>query len=184
MNYNQNTFTGPSFSLKNRFLRFFWNNIYIILFKYSPRQFFLWRSLLLKCFGAKIGVGVHIYPKVKIWAPWNIEIGNNVGISDGAVLYSQDKIKIGDRTVISENTYICTGTHDYRDKGFKLYTRPIIIAEDCWLSYGVFVHPGIIISQGVIIGACSVVIKNLSECSVYSGNPCKKIKNRYDNNKN
>lgn len=182
MDYNKDTFTGPSFSLRNRILRFIWGFVNSIFFKLSPRSFHIWRVFLLRCFGAKIGKGVHIYSKVKIWAPWNLEIGNNVGIANGVYLYSQNKIKVGHRTIISENAYISTGTHDYNDPGNKLITKPITIEEDCWLAVGVFVHPGIRIPKGVIVGACSVVVKNPLEWSIYAGNPCQKLKNRNKRN--
>lgn len=182
--HNINTYTGPSFSLKNRIERLIWTICYGLLFRYSPRPFHIWRTSLLRLFGAKIGNGAHIYPKVSIWAPWNLEIGNNVGIANGTYLYNQDKIHIGHRAIISENVYVCTGTHDYNDPGNRLITKPIRIGEDCWLAVGTFVHPGIHIFDGVIVGACSVVVKDLPEWSVCSGNPCKKLKDRKRRNEN
>jgi len=113
---NTNTYNEPSFSLQNRLLRTFWNIVYVLFFKYSPRPFHFWRSFLLRSFNAKIGKGVHIYPKVIIWAPWNLEIADEVGVGNGAILYSQDKIKIGYRAIISQGTHVCTGTHDYEKK--------------------------------------------------------------------
>ena len=66
---NQDTFTGASFSLKNRLGRVLWLIVEFALFKYSPKPMHGWRSFLLICFGAKVGKGVHVYPKVKIWGP-------------------------------------------------------------------------------------------------------------------
>lgn len=173
---NLNTFTGASFPLRNRLRRAVWGVIYIFLFRFSPRPVHKWRSFLLRLFGATVGKGVHVYPGVKIWAPWNLEIGDNVGIADGVTLYTQDKIKISDRCVISQNSYLCTGTHDYTTMGYELYTRPIFIDHDCWLAAGVFVHPGVSFQPGTVVGAHSVVTKNLPAWSVCAGNPCVFIK--------
>jgi putative colanic acid biosynthesis acetyltransferase WcaF len=176
--HNQNTFTGPSFSLRNRFSRVLWGLVEIILFRYSPKPLFKWRSFLLRCFGAKIGKGVHVYPKAKIWAPWNIELGDKCGVSNGAILYSQGKIIIGEKTVISQGSHLVTGTHDYNQSGFPLVTSPIIIGDNVWIAAEVFIHPGIKIGTGCIIGARSVVIKDMPEWMVCTGHPCQPIKKR------
>lgn len=175
---NQDTFTGASFSLKNRVARLIWNWVYIIFFKYSPRPFHSWRSFLLRLFGAKVGKGVHVYPKVRIWAPWNLLIEDESGIADGVTLYSQDKIYIGKRVVISQGAHLCTGTHDYTKKGFPLVTSPITIQSNVWITTDVFVHPGIEIGEGAVIGVRSVVTSNLPAWMVCVGFPCKPIKKR------
>lgn len=176
--YNQDTYTSASFPLANRLQRVVWGLVYILLFRYSPRPFHGWRTLLLRLFGAKIGKGVHVYPAVKIWAPWNIEIGDESGIANGVNLYSQGRITVGKRAVISQGTYICTGTHDYTRKGHPLYTLPIRIEAYAWVAADVFVHPGVTIAEGAVIGARSVVTKDMPAWTVCAGHPCKPIKER------
>jgi putative colanic acid biosynthesis acetyltransferase WcaF len=180
--YNTDTYTGPSFSLKNRIRRVIWYIFYLGLFKYSPRFFHSWRSFVLRCFGAKIGKGVHIYPKVIIWAPWNLEIADNVGIANGVNLYSQGKIIIGKKSIISQGSFICTGSHDYRKKGNPLITKAIIIKDNVWIAAECFIHPGSIINSGAIIGARSVVSNEIPSWSVCVGFPCKFIKKRETEN--
>ena len=176
--HNTDTFTGPSFSLKNRMGRVFWNIATILFFRYSPKPLFGWRSFLLRCFGAKIESGVHIYPGVKIWAPWNIVLGKECGIANGVILYSQAKISIGNRTVISQGSHLVAGTHDYTKPGFPLIAMPIHIGDHVWIAADVFIHPGIVIGNGCVIGARSVVIKNMPEWMVCTGHPCIPIKER------
>src|SRR5678815_3426824 len=100
--HNQDTHTGPSFSLGNRVARLVWMIAGSIFFKLSPKPFHAWRAFVLRCFGAKVGKGVHIYPGVKIWAPWNLSFGDQCGVANGVTLYSQGKISIGPRAVISQ----------------------------------------------------------------------------------
>ena len=176
--HNQDTFSGPSFSLKNRLLRVVWGIVGAVLFSLSPKPFHGWRAFLLRCFGARIGAGAHVYPGVKIWAPWNIEIGEQTGIANGVILYSQGKITIGRKTVISQGAHLCAGTHDYTQPGFPLITKPIVIGSDCWLAADVFVHPGVTIHGGAVIGARSVVAKDMPAWMVSSGFPCRPIKER------
>lgn len=138
----------------------------------------MWRSFLLKLFGAKVGKGVHIYPKVRIWAPWNVELGDECGVANDVTLYSQGKISIGRRCVISQGAHIVAGTHDYTKRGFPLTTFPVNIGDHVWVAAEAFIHPGITIGIGSVIGARSVVTKDMPEWMVCAGHPCKPIKER------
>lgn len=175
---NQDTFTGPSFSFANRAARILWSFVALFFFRLSPKPFHQWRSFLLRCFGAKVGKGVHVYPRVDIWAPWNLELHDECGIGNGAILYSQGKISVGRRAVISQGVNLCTGTHDYTRLGSPLITKPIFVGENAWIAAEVFVHPGVTIAAGCVIGARSVVISDMPEWMVCAGHPCKPIKRR------
>lgn len=166
------------FSFCQQFARIIWCVCENTLFRLSPRPFHRWRCFLLRCFGATLGSGVHPYPGMRVWAPWNLYVGDNVGIADGVYLYSMNVIKLGDRTILSQEAFLCAGTHDYYSRVYPLVTKPIAIGSDCWISARVFVHPGVNIADGVVVGACSVVIKSLPPWSVFSGNPCVFIKER------
>lgn len=175
---SRDTFSGPSFSLQNRLGRLCWQIISLILFRYTPNPLHGWRSFLLRCFGAKVGRGVHVYPGVKIWAPWNLTLGDQCGIGNGVNLYSQGIITVGKRAVVSQGTHLCAGTHDYTKPGFPLLTAPIIVGDQAWIAAEAFVHPGVIIGEGCVIGARSVVTKNMPPWMVCTGHPCKPIKER------
>ena len=87
-----------------------------------------------------------------------------------------DLIKIGEFSVISQGAYLCAGTHDFNSKNFQIQTKPILIGVRVWVCAEAFIHPGIVISDGVVVGARAVVTKSLLEAwMVYSGNPCKRI---------
>ncbi|RZK38700.1 MAG: putative colanic acid biosynthesis acetyltransferase [Hymenobacter sp.] len=178
MPINTDTVTGPSFSLRNRLGRLVWGVFSVVLFRCSPRPLHAWRSFLLRCFGAKVGVGVHVYPGAKIWAPWNLELGDACAVASGVTLYSQGKIVIGPRAVISQGAHLVTGTHDYSDPGFPLTTKPISIGAYVWVAAESFIHPGVTINTGCVIGARSVVTKDMPEWMVCSGHPCIPIKPR------
>ncbi len=176
--YNQDTHIGPSFSLRNRFARVIWGVVAAVFFKLSPKPLHRWRAFILRCFGAKIGRGVHVYPDAKIWAPWNLELADECGVANGAILYSQGKITIGYRAVISQGAHLVTGTHDYNKPGFPLITKPIHIGDQAWIAAEAFVHPGVVIGEGCVIGARSVVVKDMPPWTVCAGHPCKPLKER------
>ena len=178
MGINVDTHTGPSFSLRNRLGRIVWGLTSFLLFRFSPKPLHAWRSFLLRCFGAKVGHGVHVYPGVKIWAPWNLELEDESGIASGVILYSQGKITIGKRTVVSQGAHLVTGTHDYSDVGFPLITKPIRIGDYAWIATEAFIHPGVTIGAGCVIGARSVVNRDMPAWMVCAGHPCKPLKAR------
>lgn len=178
MTINSNTFVGPSFPLINRIRRCMWWAGYILFFRITPVPLHGWRNFLLKLFGAKIGRNVHIYPGVKIWAPWNLVCGDEVGIGNGAIIYNQGIITLGYRVVISQGAHLCAGTHDYNHPGHTLITKPIIIGDRVWIAAEAFVHPGITIYEGAVIGARSVVTKDMPAWTVCAGHPCRPIKPR------
>ena len=159
-------------------MRLVWNFVYLVFFKYSPRPLHMWRSFILRLFGADIGKGVHVYPKVIIWAPWQLIIGDETGIANGTILYSQGIIKLGKRVVISQGSHLCAGTHDFTKKGFPLITKPITIEDNVWIAAESFIHPGVTIHEGAVIGARSVVTKDIPTWMVCAGNPCKPLKVR------
>ena len=174
----RDAFTGPSFPLSNRLSRAAWNVAYVTLFRLSPRPCHWWRAWLLGLFGARLGRGCHIYPKAVIWAPWNLVCADEVGVGDGAILYNQASIRLGKRVVISQGAHLCTGTHDYTSDRFPLVARPIVVGDLAWVAAEAFVHPGVTIGAGAVIGARSVVTKDIPAWTVCAGHPCKPLKER------
>jgi putative colanic acid biosynthesis acetyltransferase WcaF len=169
----------PSFSLGHRARRAIWGMAYLLLFRPSPRPLHRWRAFLLRAFGARIGQGCHVYPAAKVWAPWNLRLGNFVGIGDGANLYSMDIIDIGDYAVVSQGAYLCGGTHDYNSANFQLVVRPIVIGAHAWICAEAFLHPGTLVPEGAVIGARAVAKGALPDAwSVYAGHPCRKVGER------
>jgi putative colanic acid biosynthesis acetyltransferase WcaF len=181
---NTNSLVDPSFTFGNRSYRWVWGLIQLTVFRFSPRVFHRWRCFLLKIFGAKIGDSCHIYPGASIWLPKNLVLGDNVALGDGTFIYNIGLVAIGDRSIVSRGTVICTGTHDYSSRSFQLIQMPIKIGRDVWVCMEVFVHPGVEIADGVVVGARSNVTKSLLvKETVSGGNPCRNIKRRYSNEK-
>lgn len=169
-------YTQPSFSLGHRLRRLVWNVVYALAFRPSPRVMHGWRAWLLRRFGAAVGPGCHVYPGARIWAPWNLHLGSHVGVADGAILYCMDRMEIGDYAVISQGAHLCGGTHDYNSANFQLIVRPIKVGRHAWICAEAFLHPGVSVADGVVVGARAVVTSGLTEpWTVYSGHPCRKV---------
>ncbi|WP_303316561.1 putative colanic acid biosynthesis acetyltransferase [Flavivirga abyssicola] len=155
-----------------------WWAVQALLFRPSPQLLYGWRRFLLRLFGARIGKNVIIRPTVQIVYPWKVSIGDYSWIGDDVNLYSLGEINIGENTVISQKSYLCTGTHDYKRKDFPIRNAKIIIENNCWIATDVFIAPGITIGKGTVVGARSSVFNDLPEMKICIGNPAKPIKDR------
>ncbi|MEL6671263.1 MAG: putative colanic acid biosynthesis acetyltransferase [Bacteroidota bacterium] len=155
-----------------------WWLVHFFLFKPSPQFMYGWRRFLLRSFGAKVGKGVLLRPSCSITYPWKVEIGEDSWIGDEVVLYSLGQITIGANAVVSQRSYICTGSHDYLDTAFGIYAQPIIIEEEAWLATDVFVAPGLRIGAGTVVGARSSVLHDLPAGKICIGSPARVIKDR------
>jgi putative colanic acid biosynthesis acetyltransferase WcaF len=137
----------------------------------TPQYMFGWRRLALILFGSKIGSNVLIRPGVRVTYPWNLMIGDYVWIGDNVTLYSVAEISIGSHSVVSQEAYLCAGTHDYRDVSFRFVSAPIQIARECWIGARAFIGPGVEIAHASVIGAGSIVMKKVDAGTIVAGNP-------------
>jgi putative colanic acid biosynthesis acetyltransferase WcaF len=163
-------------SVEIKFLRILWFLFGFIF--YLPRQFSPVRILLLRIFGAKIGKACLICANVKVWMPWNLELSDYVAIGKGVEIYNFGKVSIGSQSLISQRSYLCTASHDYNHPHFPLIWKNIEIGSQCWVAAESFIGPGVKIGDGSIIGARSVVTKDIASWQVCAGNPSKVIKSR------
>jgi putative colanic acid biosynthesis acetyltransferase WcaF len=122
-----------------------------------------------------------VYPSVHIWAPWNLETGRTVGIGDGAWIYNPDRIILEDFAIISQDAFLCAASHDYTQWTFPLITAQVRVSRHAWVAARAFVHMGVTIGEGCVIGAGSVVTRDTPPWTVCAGNPCKTIRS-YDKN--
>jgi putative colanic acid biosynthesis acetyltransferase WcaF len=150
-----------------------WWLVQAIAFPLSLHNAHRFRCGLLRLFGAKIGQGVNIRPTARFTYPWKVVIGDYSWIGDDVVIYSLDEVKIGSQTVISQQCYLCTGSHDHQDPAFSLITAPILIGNGVWIAADCFIAPGVKIGANVVIGARSSVFQDIAPEQVAWGTPCR-----------
>ncbi len=131
------------------------------------------RCAILRLFGARIGKGVLIRPTARFTYPWKVVIGDYSWIGDDVVLYSLDEINIGSHCVISQKSYICTGSHDIKDPAFGLKTKKVAIGNGAWVATDCFIAPGVTIGANAVIGARSSVLTDMPNGQVCWGTPCR-----------
>lgn len=164
------------FSLRNRAARQVWNVAWLLLFRPTPRPFHAWRRLVLRAFGAQIDARAHVYAGARIWAPWNLVVGREAGIADGADIYNADRIEIGEYAVVSQGAYLCGASHDHTSLDFPLISAPIVVGPRAWIAARSIVQMGVTIGEGCVIGAGSVVTRDMPAWTVCAGVPCRPMK--------
>ncbi|MCI9243400.1 MAG: sugar O-acetyltransferase [Lawsonibacter sp.] len=134
------------------------------------------RTLLREMF-AEIGEGCCIEaPLHANWGGRFVHFGRNVYANFNLTLVDDTHIHVGDFTQFGPNVVLATAGHpicpELRERGFQ-YNAPIRIGRNCWLGAGVVVVPGVTIGDNVVVGAGSVVTRDLPDNVVAVGNPCK-----------
>ncbi len=171
--YN-NSWYKPGASL---FSRAVWYSVNICFFNsYFP--FYSFKIFLLRLFGAKVGTGVVIKPKVNIKYPWNLSIGNHVWIGENVWLDSLGKLSIGSNCCISQGAMLICGNHNYKKSTFDLMIGAILLEEGVWIGAGAMVCSGVTCNSHSVLTAGSVASDMLEPYSIYQGNPAVKIKDR------
>ena len=145
-----------------------WRVFNALVFPLLPRGL---RTFSLRMFGAKIGKDCLFKRQAKFYAPWNFRCGNAVCIGPRVEIYNKDVVGIGNNVVISQDAWLCTASHDVASSRMELKTRPIRIGNNVWIAAKAAILPGVEIGDGVVIGACSVIAKNIKPWLVVVGNP-------------
>lgn len=110
---------------------------------------------------------------------YNIEAGEKVFFNFNCVVLDVMKVSIGSRTLFGPNVQIYTATHpiNFKERAIGLeYAKPITIGEDVWIGGSVIICPGVTIGDRVVIGAGSVVTKDIPADVFAAGNPCRVIR--------
>jgi putative colanic acid biosynthesis acetyltransferase WcaF len=136
------------------------------------------RRFLLVCFGAKLARNVSVHNTARIHCPWNLEMKEKSSLGEYSWIYTLGRISVGECSCVGQHVFLLTGTHDYTDTTFPLVIKPIEIGYGCWLAVGARILPGVTIGDYAVIGAGSVVAKNVEPWAVVAGNPARFIKKR------
>ena len=135
------------------------------------------RSKLLKEMFAEIGDGCYIEPPLRAnWGGHFVHFGKNIYANFNLTLVDDTHIYVGDATMFVPNVTIATAGHpilpELREQAYQ-YNMPVRIVKNCWLGAGVIVMPGVTIGDNTVIGAGSIVTKDIPANVVAVGNPCR-----------
>lgn len=158
--------------------RWLWLVVQSTLFRWSPRPNHGFRVGLLKLFGAEISGPVVIFPTARVTFPWKLSLAPQSMIGPHVILYNLATIRLESGANLSQYCHLCAGTHDFTRWAMPLIAQPIVIGRNTWLGADVFVGPGVTIGELCVVGARSVVVKDLPPRQVCIGAPCHPIRER------
>ena len=135
------------------------------------------RQKMLKEMFAEIGENCYIEPPLRAnWGGHFVHFGKNIYANFNLTLVDDTHIYVGDATMFGPNVTIATAGHpilpELREQAYQ-FNMPVHIGRNCWLGAGVIVMPGVTIGDNTVIGAGSVVTKDIPANVVAVGNPCR-----------
>lgn len=170
----ENKWYNPGSPVK-RVLWYFFNALFL-LNPYNP--FSGLKVFVLRLFGAKIGENVVIKPRVNIKYPWFLSIGTNSWIGEGVWIDNLGTVEIGNNVCISQGALLLSGNHNYKKASFDLMVGEIKIRDGAWIGAKTIVTGGVCCSELAILTAGSVANGNLEAAKIYKGNPAIIIRDR------
>jgi putative colanic acid biosynthesis acetyltransferase WcaF len=133
---------------------------------------------VLRGFGARIGQHVVVKPNVRIKFPWRLVTGDHVWIGQGTWIDNLAEVTLGSHVCLSQNVYLCTGSHDHHKPSFDLITKPITVADGGWICAGSILLPGTTVGREAIVSAGSVAQGEIPEGAIVKGNPAVQVGGR------
>jgi putative colanic acid biosynthesis acetyltransferase WcaF len=158
-------------TLKENIARVMWMTFGAVAWKLLPPA----RSTLIRIFGGKVGRACRFGSRVEVTIPWNVTIGDNVRVREGAIIYSLGPITIGDHSVLDSRAHLCAGTHDMTDPTFPLVKPPITLGKRCFIGIDAYVAPDVELGDDCRVWPRTSVYKSAPEGTCLKGNPARPI---------
>ena len=155
-----------------------WRVIGETVFRLIPSPLASFRNTVLGLFGAKLGHGVFVHPSCRIYAPWNLTLGDRSCLSARVDCYSVAEVVIGADVTVSQDAFLCTASHDIDRADRRLVTGPIRIDRGAWVFARATILPGVTVGEGAVVAACAVVTHDVASHSVVAGNPARHVRQR------
>lgn len=167
---------------------------------YTPGRSFLWQVLwlffglplfrtpwlpfsglrvaLLRAFGAKIGTGVVIHSEVSVKYPWHLRVGDDCWVGERVWIDNLTTVQLGSDVCLSQDCYICTGNHNWSDPAFELIVQGVELGNASWAAARSVLLPGVVLGEGAIAGAGSVITRSVPPWEIHTGNPAAFVRRR------
>lgn len=169
---------GFPYSLREYVRRFAWEWVQRTFIRFSPRRAHGWRRFWLRLFGAKMTSTSATKATTKVTHPWLLEMGEQAWVADNVTIYNLGPISIGSHTTISQDAYLCAGTHDYTKPSLPLLRPTLKVGDGVWICAGAFIGPGVTVGNNAVVGARAVVMQDVPAGMIAAGNPARAIKPR------
>ena len=120
------------------------------------------RVAVLRAFGATIGTGVKLRAGVRVHWPWKLTIGDDTWIGERVWILNLEPVTIGSDVCVSQDAFLCTGSHDHRSPSFEFDNAPIRIEDGAWVAARATVLRGVTVGADAVVGATALVTKDVA----------------------
>lgn len=174
----QTQFSRSGWSLGVKLRRALWTPFHLLFLPGTGRYLSPLRVAALKLFGARIEGPVLVMDGVKVWHPWSLVMAPHSTLGRGVEVYNFADISIGEQATVSQDTYLCTASHDHEHPHMPLIYKPITVGAQSWIAARCFVGPGVTVGEGAVLAACTVAVKDVPAWTVVGGNPARALRRR------
>lgn len=162
----------------DRFLRVLWEWCWFVFCIWTPKPLNPWRLFWLRAFDAKIDGKPFVHQRARIAVPWKLTLHDRACLGDRANVYTLGEVEIGARATVAQEAYLSTGSHDFSQPTMPLVTAKITIGDDAFIGARAFILPGVSVGARSVVGAGSIVTRDVPENVFAAGNPCKVLRPR------
>ncbi len=134
-----------------------------------------YNALIKELFVDGIGENSRIMPPLTVVRAKNVKIGKNVVVMNNCLMMSAGGITIEDNVLVAANSQLISNNHDLYKRSI-ITCKPIHLKSNCWIGAGSTILPGVTIGKNAVVGAGSVVTKDVPDDCIAVGNPAKVIK--------
>ncbi|MBZ4033605.1 putative colanic acid biosynthesis acetyltransferase [Flavobacterium sp. 17A] len=176
--YSQNSPYDSPWTISKRVKMLLWEYVWLLFCVWTPKPANAWRLFWLRLFGCKIYGKPFVHQRARIQIPWNLILHDRACLGDRTNAYTLGIIEIFEGATVAQEVYLCSGTHAFENPSMNLITKKITIGKGVFIGVRAIVMPGVTIEENAIVGAGSLVTKNVEKNNVVAGNPAKFIKTR------
>ena len=155
-----------------------WRSAWLLLGRPTPKPMKRWRARLLRLFGADIQGDPFIASSAVIRAPWRLALGHKACLGPHCEIYNLGHVTLGPRAVVAQHAYLCGGSHNFNHPDMPLTVADITLDADAFIGAKALILMNVTIGEHAIVGAGSVITKDVPPNTIWAGNPAKQLKTR------
>ena len=166
--------TSP-WSIKERMGFAGWRITWLLLFRPTPKFMNFFRVWLLRRWGCRVSGTPFVSESARIRIPWQLTIEDGACIGEHAYIYNLGSTTIRKGATVAQECLLCGGTHDFESPALELMVGDIEIGEEAFIGARACILPGVRIGDRAIVGAATVVTKDIGPRTIVAGNPARAI---------